>query len=104
MGVRPSKGSSYVDHFGLGDSHQWYDLHSMKQKTSITLSPEALEAVDRIAGPDSNRSRVIERAIQELAARLRREEREARDLQILNRVADGLNEEMKEVLTHQVDR
>ncbi len=76
----------------------------MKQKTSITLSPETLEAVDRIAGPDSNRSRVIERAIQELAARLRREEREARDLEILNRVADGLNEEMKEVLTHQVDR
>ena len=76
----------------------------MKQKTSITLSPETLEAVDRIAGPDSNRSRVIERAIQELAARLRREEREARDLEILNRVAGGLNEEMKEVLTHQVDR
>ena len=76
----------------------------MKQKTSITLSPETLEAVDRIAGPDSNRSRVIERAIQELAARLRREEREARDLEILNRVAGGLNEEMKEVLKHQVDR
>lgn len=75
----------------------------MKQKTSITLSPEALEAVDRIAGPDSNRSRVIERAVRELAARLRREEREAKDLEILNRIADRLNEEMEDVLAYQVD-
>ena len=75
----------------------------MRKKTSITLSPEALDAVDRIAGSDSNRSRVIERAVQELAARLLREEREAKDLEILNRNADSLNEEMEDVLAYQVD-
>ena len=75
----------------------------MKQKTSITLEPETLQAIDRIAGPHSNRSRVIERAVLELVARLRREEREARDLEILDRNAAGLNEEMEDVLTYQAD-
>jgi predicted transcriptional regulator len=74
----------------------------MKVKTSITLSPETLRAIDRLAGADSNRSRVIERAVLELLHRQERAERDARDLAILNRAADRLNREMDDVLRDQV--
>lgn len=78
-------------------------ISSMKKKTSITLDPETLAAVDRIAAPESNRSRVIEQAVQEFIARLQRQERELRDLEILNRAAEELNQEMTDVLTYQAD-
>ena len=76
---------------------------SMKVKTSVTLSREALQAIDRLAGADANRSRVIERAVLELLHRQERIEREARDLAILNRAADRLNREMRDVLRDQVE-
>jgi len=75
----------------------------MKRKTSITLSPATLQAIDEIAGPRQNRSRVIEQAILEFIERRRREAREARDLGILNRCADRLNREMADVLAYQVE-
>jgi metal-responsive CopG/Arc/MetJ family transcriptional regulator len=73
----------------------------MKVKTSVTLSKEALQAIDRLAGADANRSRVIERAVLELLHRQERIERDARDLAILNRAADRLNREMADVLRDQ---
>ena len=76
---------------------------SMKQKTSITLSPETLQAVDRWTGPESNRSRVIEQAVLEFIHRKEREERDRRELEILNRVADAHNEEMQDILAYQVE-
>ncbi len=75
----------------------------MKQKTSITLSPETLQAVDRLTGPDSNRSRVIEQAVLEFICRQERGERERRDLEILNTMADDLNSEMEDVLAYQIE-
>ncbi|MEK6608309.1 MAG: ribbon-helix-helix protein, CopG family [Myxococcota bacterium] len=75
----------------------------MKVKTSITLSSDAVRAVDRIAGKTSNRSRVIEQAIRELAARRERDARDARDRAILDSSADALNAEMADVLLYQVD-
>ncbi len=75
----------------------------MKSKTSITLSQEALRAIDSIAGEGANRSRVIEQAVLELAERKERERREARDLEILNRSADELNREVEDVLSYQVE-
>lgn len=75
----------------------------MKQKTSVTLSPEALAAVDEMAAEgDSNRSRVIEQAVLELVERRRRALRDARDLEILNRRAEELNREVEDVLEYQV--
>ena len=76
---------------------------SMRRKISITLSEEALLAIDRIAGSGSNRSRVIEEAIFESVERRRRMEREERDLRILNRAADALNREVEDVLGYQVE-
>ena len=73
----------------------------MKAKTSVTLSPETLRAVDEVARPGSNRSRVIEEAVVEYLDRHRRKAREARDLEILNAAAEALNREMEETLTFQ---
>lgn len=75
----------------------------MKQKTSITLSPETLEAVDRLTGAGSNRSRVIEQAVLEYIRRQEKVERDHRELAALNAIADDLNQEMEDVLTYQVD-
>ena len=78
-------------------------MWSMKVKTSITLAEETLQAIDRMAGANSNRSRVIERAVLEFLQRQERAERDARDLTILNRAADRLNREMADVLRDQVE-
>ena len=75
----------------------------MKAKTSVTLSPETLRAVDELAKPRSNRSRVIEEAVVEYLERHRRKAREARDLEILNTEAGGLNREMEEDLAFQAE-
>ena len=75
----------------------------MKVKTSITLSPAAIEAIDEIAGTRSSRSRVIEQAVAEFVATHRRRERDAKDLEILNRSAERLNRETEDVLRYQVE-
>lgn len=80
-------------------SYYW----SMKQKTSITLSPATIQAVDEVAGETSNRSRVIEQAIIEFLERRKRQMREARDLEILNSAADELNREIEDVLDYQAE-
>ena len=74
----------------------------MKIKTSITLSPSTLGAIDEVAG-DSNRSRVIEQAVLEYVGRRRRAIREARDLDILNGAAEALNRETEEILAFQAE-
>lgn len=72
----------------------------MKQKTSVTLSPETVRALDALG---ANRSRLIEEAVEEYLDRRRRERREARDLAILDAVADDLNREVTDVLDYQAD-
>jgi predicted transcriptional regulator len=76
---------------------------SMKQKTSITLSPETIRAIDDVAGKTSNRSRVIEMAVLEFLERRKRRLREARDLEILDAAADELNREVEDVLDYQAE-
>jgi metal-responsive CopG/Arc/MetJ family transcriptional regulator len=75
----------------------------MKEKTSITLSRDVLNGIDRLAGSRRSRSAVIE---QVLRLYLRRQERarvDAHDLEILNRAADRLNSEVEDVLKDQAD-
>ena len=74
----------------------------MKSKTSITLSAALLEDLDRIVGKTGNRSELIERAVQEYIDRLTRAERDRRDLEILNRSAQRLSGEVRDVLRYQV--
>jgi predicted transcriptional regulator len=75
----------------------------MMVKTSITLSPATLKAIDRLAGKKGNRSEVIERAVLDFVERKRRAERDAREIEAIDRDADALNREMSDTLEFQVD-
>lgn len=75
----------------------------MKIKTSITLSQDLIEAVDRLAGRGTNRSAVIEQAVREFIATRAQRMRNARDLKILDKHAVRLNREASDVLSYQVD-
>lgn len=73
----------------------------MKVKTSITLSEDIIEIVDRLAGESRNRSEFIEFALRSYLARREREDQNARDLKIINRKHTRLNKEAEDVLTFQ---
>ena len=70
----------------------------VRAKTSVTLSAELLQRIDRA---DSNRSAFLERAAQAYLAELDKARRNARDAEILNSNADRLNEEAADVLDYQ---
>jgi len=75
----------------------------MKIKTSITLSEEVIKAVDQYAKQYSkNRSEFIEMAVSRYIKQLIRDEVNAKDLEIINRQADSLNDEAIDVLAYQV--
>ena len=74
----------------------------MKRKTSITLSEDILEAIDKRSGDAKNRSDFIETAIRSYIARLIHDEQNAKDLAIINLHADRLNTEAADVLAFQV--
>lgn len=70
----------------------------MRVKTSITLPEELLERIDQVG---NNRSALIERATLAYLDKLSREERDRRDIEILNRHADEMNREMEDILEYQ---
>ena len=70
----------------------------MRVKTSITLPEELLRRLDRI---DRNRSSLLERAALAYLARLERQVRESRDIEIINRNAERLNREALDTLEYQ---
>ena len=75
----------------------------MKVKTSITLSQEVLKAADKRAKQQRRtRSDFIEAAVRAFIRQLIRDERNARDLEIINQNADALNREASDVLEYQV--
>ena len=73
----------------------------MKVKTSVTLSPELLEAIDNSCGSSKGRSEFLERAAWEVIRGRAREERDKRDIAIINQHADQLNAEAADVLAMQ---
>jgi metal-responsive CopG/Arc/MetJ family transcriptional regulator len=70
----------------------------MKRKTSITLSDELFEELDRYAGSEESRSSYIERVLRYHFRERERVAREAADLERIDAAADRLNAEMAEVL------
>lgn len=74
----------------------------MKEKTSVTLSPEVLAGIDRLAGTKHSRSAVIERVLRRYLREKARTATQARDLALLNDAADNLNLEALDVLDYQV--
>ncbi len=74
----------------------------MKVKTSITLSEDIVKRVNTVAETGESRSEVIERMLREGFAELDKRERDRRELELINRNADKLNEEAEDVLSYQV--
>ena len=75
----------------------------MKVKTSITLSEELIHKIDALSSHYGTRSALIERAVQDFLAAEAKRQRETQDLEILNRRAEALNAEAKDVLLYQVE-
>ncbi len=61
----------------------------MKVKTSVTLSRELLNEIDRVAGPGCNRSALIEEATRDWLRRRARDEAFEDEVARLNAVVDG---------------
>jgi len=73
----------------------------MKEKTSITLSRDVLNGIDRIAGSKQSRSAFIENVLAQYLRERARAQIEARDLELLNKAADELGPEIEDVLRDQ---
>jgi metal-responsive CopG/Arc/MetJ family transcriptional regulator len=74
---------------------------SMKVKTSLTLSEDLIDQLDRLSGPGASRSAFIERILRDFIQNKQRAEREAREIAKINRSASRLNAEMEDVLSFQ---
>ena len=75
----------------------------MKVKTSITLSQELLDAIER-EFRTTNRSAVLEEAAWQFLRVRRRAARDAGELRLLNEAAEGLNTEALDTLDFQAEQ
>ena len=75
----------------------------MKEKASITIERSVLDELERRLPEQSSRSAAIETALRDWLLRLEREERDRRDIEVINRYAAELNSEMEDVLQYQAD-
>ena len=73
----------------------------MKEKTSITLSKEVLAGIDRIAGSKQSRSAFIDGVLRRYLRDRARAQRDARDLEIINKNAERLNRDALDGLEDQ---
>ena len=74
----------------------------MKVKTSITLSEELMEAIDGVLANYNNRSTFLETAAWSYLKQLEKDRRDARDIEILDEMAEDLNDEIEDILGYQV--
>ncbi len=74
----------------------------MKVETSINLSEDVIKAIDEHVADAQGRSEFIEAVLWAFLRQDIRQEQEQRDLEILNRHAEELNEEAADVLEYQV--
>ncbi len=75
----------------------------MKVRTSITLSKDLIQELDKLLGQSRNRSAFVEQVLRDVLATRARQIDAAKELEILNRHADELNEEATDVLSYQVE-
>jgi metal-responsive CopG/Arc/MetJ family transcriptional regulator len=75
----------------------------MKVKTSITLSEDIVEGLDRVAREGENRSQAVERLLRDCLAAEARKAAEQKDLALINQHAAELNAEAEDVLTYQAE-
>ena len=75
----------------------------MKVRTSITLSKDLIQELNKLLGQSRNRSAFVEQVLRDFLATSARQIDAAKELEILNRHADELNEEATDVLSYQVE-
>jgi len=73
----------------------------MKEKTSVTLSSDVLTGIDRLAGRKQSRSAFIEDVLRQYLRERARAQRDARDIEIINRHAQELNRDALDGLEDQ---
>lgn len=73
----------------------------MKTNTSITLSSDLFNEIDERSGNFKSRSDFIEAAVRHFIGHLGRREAERKDLEIINRHAEAMNEEAEDALSYQ---
>lgn len=73
----------------------------MKAKTSLTLSRDLLDTLDKMAGPRISRSSFIEQILRDFVEGRAQARRDAREIAAINRHAAKLNAEMRDVLSFQ---
>ena len=73
----------------------------MKEKTSITLSREVLKGIDRVAGSRQSRSAFIETVLNQYLRQREHAQRDARDIELINRHAAKLNRDAEDGLEDQ---
>ena len=75
----------------------------MKIKTSVPLSEDLPRGIDNQSGPQKNRSEFTENALRaHISQVVIRDRQSAKDLEIINRQSNRLNEEAADVLSYQV--
>jgi len=74
----------------------------MKTKTSLTLSEDLVETLDRLAGEGVSRSAFVEEILRDFLNRRAQAKRHARAVAAINRHAVQLNAEMGDALSFQV--
>jgi metal-responsive CopG/Arc/MetJ family transcriptional regulator len=73
----------------------------MKVKTSLTLSADLLQELDRMAGEEDSRSSFIERILRSFVDQRAQRRRLAREVAVINEHASKLNAEMSDALSFQ---
>ena len=74
----------------------------MKIKTSVAVDKTLLEKAAKLSHRYRNRSELMEAALRAYVVRVSRQEKKAKDLEIINRRAATLNQEALDVLDYQV--
>ena len=74
----------------------------MKGKTSVTLSPDVLAGIDRVAGSKYSRSALIDHVLRQYLKNRAKAAIQRRDLELINASSDELNAEAEDALDYQV--
>lgn len=75
----------------------------MMIKTAVTLSEETIGRLEYLGGTKGNRSKVIEIAVAKMAREKQQAELAARELALLNRIADNEHAETLDILNFTTD-
>jgi metal-responsive CopG/Arc/MetJ family transcriptional regulator len=73
----------------------------MKNKTSLTLSPDVLAGIDHLAGSKHSRSAVIDKVLRQYLKDRAKAAIQRRDIELINASLDELNAEAEDVLEYQ---